>query len=164
MLNNSKVFKYAHEMTRKIVNRYGVDYRTQFSVCLKYVRGMCKLSVIVYDYNHTMRGKFEDMQKVCEDRYWNMGKEETELCNKCPNRFHCKRILEVDTGDLLRDYSLDRVVSQFVVNRYIEWKGNDKDIDFYISCFNGDIDKMVRTSRQFNNYYNNVRRGMVVNI
>lgn len=125
---------------------------------------MCKLSVIVYDYNRTMRGKFEDMQKVCEDRYWNIEREETELCNKCPNRFHCKRILEVDTGDLLRDYSLDRVVSQFVVNRYIEWKGNDKDIDFYISCFNGDIDKMVRASRQFNNYYNNIRRGMVVNI
>ena len=32
-----KVFKKAHEMTRKFVEEYGVDYRAQFGLCLSYL-------------------------------------------------------------------------------------------------------------------------------
>lgn len=32
-----KVFKKAHEMTRKFVEKYGVDYRAQFGLCLSYL-------------------------------------------------------------------------------------------------------------------------------
>lgn len=32
-----KVFKKAHEMTRKFVEEYGVDYQAQFSLCLSYL-------------------------------------------------------------------------------------------------------------------------------
>ena len=31
------LFKKAHKMTRKMVEEYGVDYRTQFSLCLSYL-------------------------------------------------------------------------------------------------------------------------------
>lgn len=158
------VFKYAHKMTRKIVDMYGVDYRTQFGICLKYIRGMCKLSVSVYKHNFDMRNNFDKIQKVCEDRYWSIKGDEKEMCKKCPNRPYCKKIMKVDTGELIMDYSLDKVVSQFVVNRYIDWKGVDKDIDFYISCFNGNVTEIVKAGRQFTNYYNNVRRGMVINL
>lgn len=164
MLNNSMIFKYTHKMTRKIINMYGGDYRTQFGICLKYIRGMCKLSVSVYNYNRDMRDKFDKMQKVCDYRYWNITGDETKLCEKCPNRDICKRILKVDTGSLIMDYSLDKVVSQFVVNRHIDWKGVDKDIDFYISCFDGNVSEIVKAGRLFTNYYNNVERKLIVNI
>ena len=32
-----KVFKKAHEMTRKFVEEYGVDYQAQFGLCLSYL-------------------------------------------------------------------------------------------------------------------------------
>ena len=32
-----KVFKKAHEMTRKFVEKYGVDYQVQFGLCLSYL-------------------------------------------------------------------------------------------------------------------------------
>src|SRR5690554_4614061 len=32
-----KVFKKAHEMTRKFVEKYGVDYQAQFGLCLSYL-------------------------------------------------------------------------------------------------------------------------------
>lgn len=32
-----KVFKKAHEMTRRFVEKYGVDYQAQFGLCLSYL-------------------------------------------------------------------------------------------------------------------------------
>lgn len=32
-----KIMKEAHKMTREIVNKYGVDYKTQFGLCLAYL-------------------------------------------------------------------------------------------------------------------------------
>ena len=42
-MNKKLLMKKAHKITRKIVDKYGVDYRTQLGISLKYVYGQFKL-------------------------------------------------------------------------------------------------------------------------
>lgn len=45
-LNNEKIFKISHKLTRIIVNKTGVDYRTQFKIVLQFVKYCDEIELI----------------------------------------------------------------------------------------------------------------------
>ena len=42
-MNKKSLMQNAHKITKKLVNKYGVDYRTQLAISLKYVYSQFKL-------------------------------------------------------------------------------------------------------------------------
>ena len=42
-MNKKSLMQNAHKITKKLVNKYGVDYRTQLGISLKYVYSQFKL-------------------------------------------------------------------------------------------------------------------------
>ena len=45
-MNKKSLMQNAHRITKKLVNKYGVDYKTQLGISMKYVYAQFKL----YDF------------------------------------------------------------------------------------------------------------------
>lgn len=104
-MTNKERFIEAHKMTRNIVNVYAVDYRTQFSICLKFVKGE-EMEEEKVD-NRTIEQKLEDALNEEANLYndfdyvsvrcnfWaNYGKERTYYSLNCYRKGKLKKTVK----------------------------------------------------------------------
>lgn len=94
-----KVFKKAHEMTRKFVEEYGVDYQAQFGLCLSYLLEKER-------EERNMKIEMKELQGTKKQiKFANDIKEATlEIINEFP-----RAIKEYSTYDAMREQYMQRL-------------------------------------------------------
>lgn len=100
-MTNKEKFLEAHKMTRNIVKAFGVNYKTQFSICLKYVwsENMSDEKSIEERLEDALNSEAVDYEKYydyvsAKCNYWsNYGKERTYYQLNCYRKGKLKKTI-----------------------------------------------------------------------
>lgn len=137
MLRMSEIFRKAHKGAKSFVKKYGVDYRTQFAINVRYLIGKAKFEKYVFEYIEKRKHEIIKFKLFCNN-HLNKGKS----CATCKYKSMCKT-LEFNEINSISDTSLKNIaiaeIGESFSNLNQNIPTNDNFYFYVVSCLKQDI-------------------------
>lgn len=135
-MNKKSLMKNAHKITKKIVKLYGVDYRTQLGISMKYVYNQYKLYAEneIKNYRKNILLTLDKLVNTDDERfnkYFNLYKKYNNLSNNIIQKSYNFKSL-----DAFMRNSLGNKYVMFDLSRHENYMVKDacKNIQTFLNC------------------------------